>query len=59
MSWQSVTNRTYFLQRSTNLLSLPAFLSIQSNIVGQIGTTSYNDTNATGSDPYFYRVGVQ
>ena len=59
VSWESVSNRTYYLQRSTNLLLLPEFSSIQSNIVGQSGITTFTDTNANGSGPYFYRVGVQ
>jgi hypothetical protein len=58
ITWSSVTNRSYYVQRGSNL-SQPDFSSIQSNIVGQINTTSYTDTNAVGSGPFFYRVGVQ
>jgi hypothetical protein len=59
VSWESVNTRTYDLQRSTNLAAQPAFLTIQSNIVGQTSTTSYADTNATGAGPFYYRVGVE
>ena len=59
VTWQSVSGVTYYLQRSTNLSAQPVFSTIQSNIVGQTGTTSYLDTNAAGHDLSIYRVGVQ
>jgi hypothetical protein len=59
VSWQSVTNRSYWLERGTNLASSPAFTSVASNLTGQLGTMSYSDTTATNVGPFFYRVGVQ
>jgi len=59
VTWQSVNNRTYFLERATNLGAVPPFSLLISNLVGRAGTTSYTDPNATGPGPFFYRVGVQ
>jgi parallel beta-helix repeat protein len=55
VSWQSVAGINYFLQSSTNLT---IFTTIATDIPGKFGTTTYDDTNAVGSGPFFYRVGV-
>jgi hypothetical protein len=57
VTWQSVAGVNYLLERSANLAS--PFTLLATNIVGQAGTTSYADTNATGAGPFFYRVGVK
>ncbi len=57
LTWQSVGGKNYYVQRTGSLLA--PFSTIQSNIVGLPGTTSYTDTNTTGSASLFYRVGVQ
>jgi hypothetical protein len=58
LTWQSDYGINYFLERSTNLSALPAFVLLATNVFGQAGTTSFTDTNAIGSGPFFYRVGV-
>ncbi|MDB6122054.1 MAG: hypothetical protein JWQ71_1047 [Pedosphaera sp.] len=57
LTWSSVTNRSYFVQRTTNLSAASPFSVLKASIPGQSGTTSYTDTNAPG--PVYYRVGVQ
>jgi hypothetical protein len=58
LTWQSQNTRTYCLQRSADLAP-PAFSTIQANIAGESGTTSYTDTNSVGPGPFFYRVGIK
>ena len=57
--WWSVDNRTYLIERATNLGQPAAFTTLQSNVPGQLGTTTFIDSTATGKGPFFYRVGVQ
>ena len=56
VTWQSVAGVNYSLERSPNLRS--PFTLMATNILGQPGTTTCTDTNATGAGPVFYRVGV-
>lgn len=58
VTWTSVKNRTYVLERSTLMAPLPDFAIVQTNIAGLSPTTSFLDTNAIGSGPFFYRVRV-
>jgi len=58
-SWQSSTNRSYFLEQATDWTAQPFFTCIASNLPGQPGTTSLTQTNAPLPGPALYRVGVQ
>jgi hypothetical protein len=58
VSWESVSGINYNLLRATSIPAPSGFLTIQSNIVGQAGTTSYTDTTTTNGGPYFYEVAV-
>jgi hypothetical protein len=55
VSWQSSPLKTYSLQRSSLSLGEP-FSTVQSNIQGQVGTTSFADTNLAGANAWIYRV---
>jgi hypothetical protein len=59
LRWQSVSNRIYFLQRSRNLPPAAQFQLIATNICGKLDTTTYIDTNLSGLNPAYYRIGVQ
>ncbi len=59
VTWESVSNRTYFLERATTLGGTSSFVLLTNNISGQSGTTHYTDINALGPGPFFYRVGIK
>ena len=56
--WQSAPGVSDYLQSTTNPGVLP-FTSMQSTLVGQVGSTNYLDAGATNGGSIFYRVGVQ
>jgi len=59
VTWSTVTNRFYALERAIDLGAASAFSVLQSNITGVGGTNSWTDTNSVGSAPRFYRVRVE
>ena len=56
LTWPSVSGVNYLIQRGSDLTAPLAVIA--TNIIGQAGTTSYTDTNAIGSGPFFYRIGA-
>ncbi len=59
VTWSSVTNRSYSLERATDLSAMPAFAAVRSNLSGLPDVTACTDTNFTGAGPFFYRVRVE
>lgn len=59
LRWNSITNRTYQVDISTNLLDSPAFIPLTNGIQGDAGTTDFIDTTATNKNQGFYRVSVE
>ncbi|GEM_PF-4000291 len=58
ITWRSVAGKTYYVQSATDL-GARQFSTIQDNIPGQAGTTSYTDTNGFSQGTLYYRIGVQ
>jgi len=58
LSWQSVTSKTYDLQRS-DPANPTTFSSMQSNVLGQGDVTTFLDSGTTSISSRLYRVRVQ
>ena len=56
IQWESVGGRLYSIQKSTNLLSVPVFSSLATNLLGQPVVTTYTDTNILDNVPCYYRI---
>jgi hypothetical protein len=59
LTWFSLTNRSYFVERSTNPSCQSPFSVLRTNIPGLPGTTSFDDLNPPAHGPAFYRIGVR
>ena len=58
--WLSASNRLYRLERSTNLVSAPAFDScVRSNIPAVPPVNTETDRAAVGEGPWFYQIRVE
>lgn len=55
LQWASISNRTYAVYRATNLM-LGGFSAIATSLVATPTLNTYQDTNAPGSGPWYYRV---
>ncbi len=56
--WQSVSDRTYHLERSSDITQHP-FQTVASNVIGQAGVTIFADTNTLSPQSLIYRVRVE
>jgi hypothetical protein len=59
VAWSSSSNRTYRLERATELPFPGHIFIIQTDVPGQIGITSCRDVSANGAAKLFYRVAVE
>jgi len=57
LGWSSVAGKSYWLERSTNLLT--GFNTVATNIVATAPTNTQTDTAIPPASTRFYRVGVQ
>jgi len=57
LRWSSVTNRTYWVEGTTNPAS-ESFSLIATNLTGLAGTLTYTNTNSSAFSTLCYRVGV-
>ena len=57
VEWSSVSNRTYSLLRSTNVLA--GFAVLRTNLVATPPQNTFQDTTASGGATYFYRVKLE
>ncbi len=59
VSWESVPDRLYLIQRTASLAAPVQFQTLASNLFGGATWTNWLDTSAIGAGPFFYRAGVQ
>ena len=52
LTWSSVTNRAYFVQRATNLVNQPAFSLLQTTIPGLARPASPTPTHRFPAQPF-------
>ena len=59
LTWPSASNRVYDLYRLGALAESPLYVRVATNLVGQLGTTTFTLTNGAAAPLRFFRVGVE
>ena len=59
VEWQSVADRFYLIERSTNLLANPAFAPVARDVRGLAGTTRWTDPAPGPGRTFYYRVSLE
>jgi hypothetical protein len=59
LTWTSVTNRSYYVERATDLAGAAGFSLLQTDIQGLPDRTSFTDTNLTDAARHYYRIGAR
>lgn len=60
LRWRSVGTRSYGVWRTTNLLVTPTWLTkVSAGVLATPPVNVFNDTDATGMGPYYYRIEVE
>jgi hypothetical protein len=58
LRWSSLSGKWYDVQRGTNLVDVPPFVPVITNVEGLAGITTVTDRTATADSAYYYRITV-
>ncbi len=59
LQWNSITNRSYRIEVSTNLMGNPSFAVLKTGVPGMEGTTEFIDIHANEKEQAYYRIHVE
>jgi hypothetical protein len=59
LQWSGLSNRTYRVEYSTNLLMIPAFTELDNGLIGSNGVAEFAVTNAASIPNAYFRISVE